>query len=365
MSHIHLKGTNPMSRHIFAACLVCAVAYALPLAQNYPDTLWIPVTFYDFHSDRSCPEFEMNSWGNIVTDMVDSLLDSERKPVLSTRPIASTAQHPRPYYNAYVKYWFRPWNSTHVKASPAMYAQGDSTAPRWTTTGYLNAGAPRTYEAYGQYNGTSPVGHDTTFINKVIEDSLPFRHIGGGVYEFDVSSFYPLDNRGFGNEVVDGNIPGIGNEAVDNAHSHNYSFSMELHTTFTFKPGITFNFRGDDDVWAFVNDKLAMDLGGRHDAQGGSFDIDAIAPRFGLVEGRDYNFDFFYAERHSAASSIRITTNIISTKYIDSVSIDAVPPDGIIQAGDTIDFTGTVWYDSIGSDGVPHTRADTLRSGQI
>ena len=49
-------------------------------AQQYPDTIWIPVTFYDFHSDKSNPEFEQPHLGGVHLGMVADTLDSSRKP---------------------------------------------------------------------------------------------------------------------------------------------------------------------------------------------------------------------------------------------------------------------------------------------
>jgi fibro-slime domain-containing protein len=69
---------------------------------------------------------------------------------------------------------------------------------------------------------------------------------------------------------------------------------------------------GDDDVWAFVNGKLAMDLGGIHGSEKGSISLDGVAVKFGLTEGKSYPFDFFYAERHVDSSTIKVTTNLFT-----------------------------------------------------
>lgn len=115
-----------------------------------------------------------------------------------------------------------------------------------------------------------------------------------GTFTFDNQSYFPLDNQGFGNE----NNP------------HNYHFTSEIHTTFTYRGGETFNFSGDDDVFVFVNKTLAIDLGGVHDPLVGTIDFDARAVELGIAIGGTYQLDVFHAERHTVASTFKMTTTI-------------------------------------------------------
>jgi len=273
------------------------------------DPIWVPVTFYDFHSDRSNPEFEQphnkpsgcndNSTTQCIwKGMVANTLGPDNKPTLG----------PTPFRNYGIDHWFRDWN-TYLNGP---YSKGANRAPKYSPTpgikqDYNNEwGAAVTLE-----DRNADVGHDTSFKNVVIKDSLRFTVVSGtkDMYEFAStgSGFFPLDGRGLPN--ADGRT----NEWVsagDNRYSHNFSFTMELEFPFQAKRGMTFNFRGDDDVWVFIDDKLVMDIGGIHSAQVGSFNIDDVldASKF----GKQCYLRVFYAERHSTASNIRIQTNILA-----------------------------------------------------
>jgi fibro-slime domain-containing protein len=150
---------------------------------------------------------------------------------------------------------------------------------------------------------------DTAFKNVMIQDTLAFWQVAGnpGVYEYQDSNFYPLQNRGFGAEWnEEHNVEGLG-------CVNNYSFSMEMHRTFVMVPGLYFHFAGDDDLWVFINNKLALDLGGLHNTWTGEVDLDNLT---GLTNFNVYNIDVFYCERHSCSSDILITTNMLVYKPI-------------------------------------------------
>ena len=66
---------------------------------------------------------------------------------------------------------------------------------------------------------------------------------------------------------------------------------------------------GDDDVWIFINGKLAIDLGGLHVATSGSVDLDQAAATLGIEKGLVYPLDLFNAERRSYGSDFRIDLN--------------------------------------------------------
>ncbi len=127
-----------------------------------------------------------------------------------------------------------------------------------------------------------------------------------GVYTFDSEYYFPLDGAGWGNNAAD-----------DKGVQRNFGFTTELHLRFVYKGGETFTFKGDDDVWAFIDGKLAVDLGGLHSAATGSVMLDTL----GLTKGSTYPLDLFNAERHPSGSHFRVDTNLSFT------SCGTVPPD--------------------------------------
>lgn len=151
-------------------------------------------------------------------------------------------------------------------------------------------------------NGSGAITSATTFaqwyddvpgvnLTATIPLTLVETSLGSGVYAYNSSSFFPIDDQLFGNE----------------GNPHNYHFTLELHTTFTYQTGQIFNFTGDDDVWVYINNQLAMDLGGVHPPANGSVNLNTL----GLIPGSTYDFDFYFAERHLTQSNLNIQTGIV------------------------------------------------------
>lgn len=92
----------------------------------------------------------------------------------------------------------------------------------------------------------------------------------------------------------------------------NQQFCFESHAQFVYKPGLRFNFRGDDDIWVFIGGKLAVDLGGTHLAAPGYAVLDNLTDKNGnaFVEGETYDLDIFFCDRRTTMSNVRINTNM-------------------------------------------------------
>ena len=155
------------------------------------------------------------------------------------------------------------------------------------------AGSPTTPTTHGK-DAFDQWFRDVPGVNVPIPLTITIVDQGDGTYTYDNSAFFPIDGQGWGDE---GNV-------------HNYHFTFELHGVFLYDGGEVFSFTGDDDLFVFINGKLAMDLGGVHGAMNASVDLDAEASYLGISPGNVYPLDFFFAERHTSESNFRIDTTI-------------------------------------------------------
>ena len=279
----------------------------------YDPTIKVAVTFFDYHSDGSNPDF--NSGTNpatVLPGMVQQTLDNAGLPVGTTTYL----------YSWGLGKWFRSWKQSLLGQGSDFQRPAYNAPPLGGRT----------------LLGVNTVSYDTSYKNIVIPDTLIFNYVAGsdGVYQFQSANFWPLDNRGFGQE------PTVSyNGVLINPAPHNYSFAMHLTRGFQYRQNLTFNFEGDDDLWVFVNGKLVLDLGGIHGTTAGGFQLDAIAAGLGLNPGDSATIDVFYCERQAVGSDIRITSNIISGKPAKLI-LTMEPPVDTLEAGQIADFKGSV-----------------------
>jgi fibro-slime domain-containing protein len=134
---------------------------------------------------------------------------------------------------------------------------------------------------------------DTPGVNLTTTKTLTLTETGPGtgVYSFSDSSYFPINGELF-NTGIAGN---------------NFHFTTEIHGSFTYTGGEVFSFTGDDDVFAYINDSLVVDLGGVHGPASASVNLDTL----GLTLGQTYDFDFFHAERQTSGSNFTFTTSIV------------------------------------------------------
>ncbi|MFP4417635.1 MAG: chitobiase/beta-hexosaminidase C-terminal domain-containing protein [Chitinispirillaceae bacterium] len=127
-----------------------------------------------------------------------------------------------------------------------------------------------------------------------------------GLWEYDsdlFGGFFPIDTFDHPNNVK-----------YEDSHEieRNFLFTMEMHLQFVYHQGSgqEFVFRGDDDVWIFVNNRLAIDLGGMHMRASDTLIMDDLAPVLGLEDQGNYAMDIFFAERQPVHSNFLVRTSL-------------------------------------------------------
>lgn len=142
--------------------------------------------------------------------------------------------------------------------------------------------------------------NDVEGINQRIEIEVPLTTVDAGpnatgaTFEYSSTAFFPIDGKGYGNE----------------GRTHNYHFTSEIHTMFTYRGGEELSFDADDDYWLFLKDQLVLDVGGVHPSVVGSVKLDDLATKLGLKIGDTVPMHVFQAERHTTQSNFKFKTNI-------------------------------------------------------
>lgn len=221
----------------------------------------LSATYRDF--DHNHPDFEMEFRGDVVRrTLVEPILGGNSKPV------------------------FRDSIGCPIKKGTPLDCDTD-----WNVTIPVITSA----DTFAQWYVTTP-GVNIEFTKSIPLTESP---VGSGEFVYETTEFFPL-----------GPDEGFGVTPPNHHLGRNFLFTTEIHVTFKYELGQKFSFRGDDDLWIFVNGKLALDLGGMHGAEEGTIDFDAQAADLGISPGNSYTMDIFHAERHTSESNFKFTTNI-------------------------------------------------------
>lgn len=170
---------------------------------------------------------------------------------------------------------------------------------------------------------------------------------GQGNYSFDAASKYAKYNGNSNRfeltkQTQSGDRNPLFTPFGNDSDADRYSFGMNLGADFYMpKDGkvnnqnMVFDFTGDDDVWVFIDDVLVLDLGGIHQALGGSIDFAADKIKYDKVQSHGdtpaatiteafrkagkkwdskayttHHLSFFYLERGDGGSNCKISFNL-------------------------------------------------------
>lgn len=204
---------------------------------------------------------------------------------------------------------------------------------------------------------------------------FPFVHIGNGIYEYDSAKNNAVINKKTG--VLDLTDPLYLNNGYTTANfmplgGDNFYFGVTTELPFVITENktangrdMTFEFSGDDDVWVFVDGKLALDLGGIHNAVKGEINFTKGTSvttgtktktqklsDLGIdTSAGEHTLKVFYLERGAGSANCKMRFNLVQpTNYLvkyydttldesncfDSVLVSSHSDGSKLYAGDTI-----------------------------
>jgi len=319
--------------------------------------LTIPILYRDFNWHH--PQFE-----------VDPVYDRRQDGIAAS----AIGVNGKPVYNpSYVGHnnggtsLARPWTMDGPAMNTGGTQMSDATGASYRTKSASNAAsltATQAAQSFAQWytddpNATGNVATDAanpSVLRITVQSTLTLNQISTGTYQYYSSAFFPLDGLGFGNINYPANNPST---------VHNYNFTSEAHYWFQYSGGEKLEFRGDDDVWVFVNGQLSVDLGGIHNELRGIVtlngantqvcvddtppscagqvvcdtpapaDCTTIANGYNMVAGNIYEIIVFQAERHVTGSNYKLT---LSGFNAPKSTCHSICGDGIVTRGEACDL---------------------------
>jgi fibro-slime domain-containing protein len=314
----------------------------------------VPAIFRDFNSSNAAtkphPDFQV-SCGMLTTGVVEDTLNADGKPVLKDGSQACIKSA-----DTFAQWYTDNDMNATIVGGLTLYDNGmGGFVNRWGKNGEQFAGVKMYTNT--MYGGNAGMGCGMCTPSKTgmcLDPCTPWNSTTQTCCS-DVSQmmydgnplFFPIDDAP--NILPDmryrAKIPEqygyVGwpweDSVFPNAPMHNFGFTTEVVYWFKYddKSSAVLDFLGDDDVWVFVNRKLAVDLGAPHVPEMGSVTIDkTTAAKFGLTAGKVYEIRAFHAERKTEGSSFKLTLSGFSTASSDC---EPICGDGIVSAGEECD----------------------------
>jgi fibro-slime domain-containing protein len=315
----------------------------------------LSATYRDFLAGGDFEPLDAMGMSAPTTGLVEGTLDADGKPVL-------VAGEPPPdsYITSAASFanWYRdvPGTNETLQGTLALYESGGSVVNRYGANG-----EPWLVTDLGVFCGTlgserlDEQGNPIPCTFCPVEDSCqqtecdtnpPYACVIAddtyhGQYAYDGNpAFFPVDGVTFtpNGERSTALIPYyyVGNWGQEPSGAlHNFHFTSEIRFAFQYNGTQQIEVTGDDDIWVFIDGKLAIDIGGLHTPVEAILTLDSAGDgsvrtlnteesdpepvttpvTLGLVTGQVYNVVVFQVERRTTASTFKLRLSGINLGY--------------------------------------------------
>ena len=336
-------------------------------------TMTVPLVARDFNAGG---DFEPSATGKhvAVPGLVQSTLDAEGKPVLAS----GATSNPDGYMsgNSFAT-WYRDGSTVNFtkKTTLTLHDNGNGGYVNWLLNGKQWVGygnirwcADTACTNCNPYNGTSVTGCNAGVTCQCFHPCTLWTGSSDNCIADLVPSdgdpvFFPVDDAPTHSPWTVAQIPPpYGNwEDETSKANHNFSFTTEVRYWFGYVSSkkYTLDFMGDDDVWVFINRKLAVDIGGIHTPVSGTITLNskgggtvtvtqitdcggtgtacATSTKtvdLGMQDGGVYEIALFQAERQTKASTYKLTLSGFNDQASQCKPICG---DGVVSPGEQCD----------------------------
>ncbi|MFC1641798.1 DUF4215 domain-containing protein [Myxococcota bacterium] len=356
------------------------------------DSMEVPVVYRDFQAGGDFEPADAVGKNAAVTGLVQETLDAEGKPVFVGSPGQGYITGAESFSR-----WYRDVPGTNATFATSLILRSNGAGGyvnRWGTDGEKwqkisdptqfwcgsvgqedrdaeGNSIPCTFCPYDSDPSTpqceDPQQTDCQTKTELMLDCVQHGGTWHGIYllaEFEGNPvFFPLDDAPdmitpaseYGTALVPVAYDGDWAEEPSGA-SHNFHFTSEVRYWFEFSAGQEYvlDFTGDDDVWVFINNRLAVDMGGIHTPVNGRIVLNADGSGsvsvvqtegdetatvrqtvdLGLQDGRVYEIVVFQAERKEEASTYKLT---LSGFNASRSKCGPICGDGLLSPGEQCD----------------------------
>lgn len=225
------------------------------------------------------------------------------------------------------------------------FYQADTNMTNVTGTDGQTHSVPIYGMAVDAYDTLYLKGSDGVYTFDAANKDVKYDTDNGAIYEDSNTTskdFYPLEGLGY---EQDGLLKKT--SAIDGEHRNgNFTLRGEAQFVYNKEDDLYFTFKGDDDVYMYINGVLALDLGGAHGSNTKTVNLNELdAEKYNLVDGQVATFTFFYMERCSDASTFAIETNMKLAQRNMNVEKKAYVNGVEIADGSAVENGASITYD--------------------